>query len=271
MDPPPLHCPPHFAPAGCRWLGAPTGGSGVPCSTRTRGGVVVLGSSPVPLRPPGGGPWQGGAGSILAAPSQQLWVPAPPVPRARPPEPCQQLGARGKGEIPAASPGRKQFGGGEGGVRPPHPNHPRWPHHLHRGAERERFPEGVVVFGEGSQGSAMLRGGAPGGARSCPPSVGFSLLLQAKRKLDLEGLDFRTPKGKGRTLAQLPSPRSKLGCQGGGAEGGDTPISQGDGVAGWGRRSGLFLGYFSTSLGIPPGSATPAWPAPCRLHPTLRK
>ncbi|KAM9175614.1 LOW QUALITY PROTEIN: transcription factor E2F2 [Mergus octosetaceus] len=31
---------------------------------------------------------------------------------------------------------------------------------------------------------------------------------QAKRKLDLEGLDFRTPKGKGRTLAQLPSPRT---------------------------------------------------------------
>uniref|UniRef100_A0A8B9ZGW3 E2F/DP family winged-helix DNA-binding domain-containing protein n=2 Tax=Anas TaxID=8835 RepID=A0A8B9ZGW3_ANAPL len=32
--------------------------------------------------------------------------------------------------------------------------------------------------------------------------------LPAKRKLDLEGLDFRTPKGKGRTLAQLPSPRT---------------------------------------------------------------
>ncbi|NXM05446.1 E2F2 factor, partial [Tyrannus savana] len=30
----------------------------------------------------------------------------------------------------------------------------------------------------------------------------------AKRKLDLEGPEFRTPKGKGRTLAQLPSPRT---------------------------------------------------------------
>lgn len=49
---------------------------------------------------------------------------------------------------------------------------------------------------------------APGGAW-LHPSVGFSLLLQAKRKLDLEGPGFRTPKGKGRTLAQVPSPRSK--------------------------------------------------------------
>ncbi|XP_074418976.1 transcription factor E2F2 [Larus michahellis] len=32
--------------------------------------------------------------------------------------------------------------------------------------------------------------------------------LQAKRKLDLEGPEFRTPKGKGRTLAQVPSPRT---------------------------------------------------------------
>ncbi|XP_032857555.2 transcription factor E2F2 isoform X2 [Tyto alba] len=31
---------------------------------------------------------------------------------------------------------------------------------------------------------------------------------QAKRKLDLEGPEFRTPKGKGRTLAQVPSPRT---------------------------------------------------------------
>ncbi|KAM8998712.1 transcription factor E2F2 [Ara ararauna] len=31
---------------------------------------------------------------------------------------------------------------------------------------------------------------------------------QAKRKLDLEGPGFRTPKGKGRTLAQVPSPRT---------------------------------------------------------------
>ncbi|NWI92298.1 E2F2 factor, partial [Pitta sordida] len=30
----------------------------------------------------------------------------------------------------------------------------------------------------------------------------------AKRKLDLEGPGFRTPKGKGRTLAQVPSPRT---------------------------------------------------------------
>ncbi|XP_009469023.1 PREDICTED: transcription factor E2F2-like [Nipponia nippon] len=31
---------------------------------------------------------------------------------------------------------------------------------------------------------------------------------QAKRKLDLEGPEFRTPKGKGRALAQVPSPRT---------------------------------------------------------------
>ncbi|KAJ7424611.1 Transcription factor E2F2 [Willisornis vidua] len=31
---------------------------------------------------------------------------------------------------------------------------------------------------------------------------------QAKRKLDLEGPEFRTPKGKGWTLAQVPSPRT---------------------------------------------------------------
>lgn len=40
-------------------------------------------------------------------------------------------------------------------------------------------------------------------------NAGFSLMLQAKRKLDLEGPEFRTPKGKGWTLAQVPSPRSK--------------------------------------------------------------
>ncbi|KAM6045176.1 transcription factor E2F2 [Chlamydotis macqueenii] len=32
--------------------------------------------------------------------------------------------------------------------------------------------------------------------------------LPAKRKLDLEGPEFRTPKGKGRTLVQVPSPRT---------------------------------------------------------------
>ncbi|XP_075294093.1 transcription factor E2F2 [Opisthocomus hoazin] len=32
--------------------------------------------------------------------------------------------------------------------------------------------------------------------------------LPAKRKLDLEGPEFRTPKGKGGTLAQVPSPRT---------------------------------------------------------------
>uniref|UniRef100_U3K8B7 E2F transcription factor 2 n=1 Tax=Ficedula albicollis TaxID=59894 RepID=U3K8B7_FICAL len=39
----------------------------------------------------------------------------------------------------------------------------------------------------------------------CSASVGR---LPAKRKLDLEGLEFRTPKGKGWTLAQVPSPRT---------------------------------------------------------------
>ncbi|XP_057242951.1 transcription factor E2F2 [Malurus melanocephalus] len=39
----------------------------------------------------------------------------------------------------------------------------------------------------------------------CSASAGR---LPAKRKLDLEGPGFRTPKGKGRTLAQVPSPRT---------------------------------------------------------------
>ncbi|XP_030089618.1 transcription factor E2F2 isoform X2 [Serinus canaria] len=39
----------------------------------------------------------------------------------------------------------------------------------------------------------------------CSASAGR---LPAKRKLDLEGPEFRTPKGKGWTLAQVPSPRT---------------------------------------------------------------
>ncbi|CAN8200410.1 unnamed protein product [Coccothraustes coccothraustes] len=39
----------------------------------------------------------------------------------------------------------------------------------------------------------------------CPASAGR---LPAKRKLDLEGPEFRTPEGKGWTLAQVPSPRT---------------------------------------------------------------
>ncbi|XP_066060705.1 transcription factor E2F2 [Chamaea fasciata] len=39
----------------------------------------------------------------------------------------------------------------------------------------------------------------------CSASAGR---LPAKRKLDLEGPEFRTPKGKSRTLAQVPSPRT---------------------------------------------------------------
>ncbi|XP_066191267.1 transcription factor E2F2 [Sylvia atricapilla] len=39
----------------------------------------------------------------------------------------------------------------------------------------------------------------------CSPSAGR---LPAKRKLDLEGPEFWTPKGKGWTLAQVPSPRT---------------------------------------------------------------
>uniref|UniRef100_A0A663EUY9 E2F transcription factor 2 n=1 Tax=Aquila chrysaetos chrysaetos TaxID=223781 RepID=A0A663EUY9_AQUCH len=57
--------------------------------------------------------------------------------------------------------------------------------------------------------------------------MGFSLLLQAKRKLDLEGPEFRTPKGKGRTLTQVPSPRSKwcwVRWGGGELGGGQTPF-----------------------------------------------
>lgn len=42
--------------------------------------------------------------------------------------------------------------------------------------------------------------------------TGYSLFLQAKRKLDLEGPELHTPKGKGRTLVQVPSPRSKFGA-----------------------------------------------------------
>ncbi|XP_041319142.1 transcription factor E2F2 [Pyrgilauda ruficollis] len=42
----------------------------------------------------------------------------------------------------------------------------------------------------------------------CTASAGR---LPAKRKLDLEGPEFRTPKGKGWTLAQVPSPRREDG------------------------------------------------------------
>lgn len=65
--------------------------------------------------------------------------------------------------------------------------------------------------GCGTQGSARAPGRVRGtqGGVWVGPDVGFSLLLQAKRKLDLEGPEFCTPKGKGRTLTQVPSPRSK--------------------------------------------------------------
>lgn len=56
-----------------------------------------------------------------------------------------------------------------------------------------------------------LFGGWGGDVWGCP-YVGCSLHLQAKRKLDLEGPELCTPKGKGRTLAQVPSPRSKFGA-----------------------------------------------------------
>lgn len=121
-------------------------------------------------------------------------------------------------------------------------------------------------------------GGWGGDVWGCP-YVGCSLHLQAKRKLDLEGPELCTPKGKGRTLAQVPSPRSKFGAMerdgrwgGGGAE----PISQSCAVSPpalpevtpgssahcsfvccfssvHGRRApgvmggGVHLGYFSTS------------------------
>ncbi|KAM6399693.1 transcription factor E2F2 [Rhynochetos jubatus] len=54
-----------------------------------------------------------------------------------------------------------------------------------------------------------------GGLYATPQSPQLRILrsasagrLPAKRKLDLEGPGFRTPKGKGRTLAQVPSPRT---------------------------------------------------------------
>lgn len=128
--------------------------------------------------------------------------------------------------------------------------------------------------------------GAGGGDVWGCPYVGCSLHLQAKRKLDLEGPELCTPKGKGRTLAQVPSPRSKFGALerdgrwgvGGvaGWEGGAEPISQSCAVSPpalpevtpgssahcsfvccfssvHGRRApgvmggGVHLGYFSTS------------------------
>lgn len=65
--------------------------------------------------------------------------------------------------------------------------------------------------GCGTQGLADGPGGIWGTQRDVwlGHNAGFSLVLQAKRKLDLEGPEFRTPKGKGWTLGQVPSPRSK--------------------------------------------------------------
>ncbi|XP_065553575.1 transcription factor E2F2 isoform X2 [Lathamus discolor] len=104
------------------------------------------------------------------------------------------------------------------------------PHHQHR-----QHPKKVMsVMGSSGRGGPSLRtpplpagcfaqlythvsGPAPrGGALyATPQSPQLRTLrsasagrLQAKRKLDLEGPGFRTPKGKGRTLAQAPSPRT---------------------------------------------------------------
>ncbi|XP_061229687.1 transcription factor E2F2 [Neopsephotus bourkii] len=104
------------------------------------------------------------------------------------------------------------------------------PHHQHR-----QHPEEVVsVMGSSGRGGPSLRtpplpaacfpqlythvsGPAPRGRAlyGTPQSPQLRTLrsasagrLQAKRKLDLEGPGFRTPKGKGRTLAQVPSPRT---------------------------------------------------------------
>ncbi|NXX51565.1 E2F2 factor, partial [Tricholaema leucomelas] len=60
--------------------------------------------------------------------------------------------------------------------------------------------------GCGTRGSAEGPGDAQGSLSG--HDVRFSLPLQAKRKLDLEGPEFHTPKGKGRTLVQVPSPRT---------------------------------------------------------------
>lgn len=129
---PPLLPPPHFAPAGCRWLGAPPGvsqvrgGSGVPCAARTHGRVGWGGAAPCPSDHLGGP--GGGQDPVSPPPPSSRGVPAPPVPRARPPEPCQQLGARGN---PCGFPGQGWGAGqeaiGGGDPAPPTPTVPGGP------------------------------------------------------------------------------------------------------------------------------------------------
>uniref|UniRef100_A0A8C2TZU0 E2F transcription factor 2 n=1 Tax=Coturnix japonica TaxID=93934 RepID=A0A8C2TZU0_COTJA len=99
------------------------------------------------------------------------------------------------------------------GLRSPHfPFNP--PHHKHSaitvGTLPNKTPQGGFVgehlpaCGSGHCSASIGGRGDVWGCRH----VGCSLYLQAKRKLDLEGPELRTPKGKGRTLAQVPSPRT---------------------------------------------------------------
>ncbi|XP_068015102.1 LOW QUALITY PROTEIN: transcription factor E2F2-like [Melanerpes formicivorus] len=113
---------------------------------------------------------------------------------------------------------------GRRGTALPHPSPPHHP-------KKIMSVMGSVEQGTSSLGSPPLSTGcftqtcAPA-AVSVPPLRGGGLYatpqgpqlrtlrsasagrLPAKRKLDLEGPEFRTPKGKGRTLVQVPSPRT---------------------------------------------------------------
>ncbi|XP_054251189.1 transcription factor E2F2 [Indicator indicator] len=113
---------------------------------------------------------------------------------------------------------------GRGGTTFPHPPPPHHP-------KKVMSVMGSVEQGTSSLGSPLLSTGCITqtyalGAVSVPPFRGGGLYatpqgpqlrtlcsasagrLPAKRKLDLEGPEFRTPKGKGRTLVQVPSPRT---------------------------------------------------------------
>ncbi|KAM6295933.1 transcription factor E2F2 [Aegotheles albertisi] len=118
---------------------------------------------------------------------------------------------------------------GRGGTAlpPPPPHH----HHHHHHPKKLTSVMGTLERGVPSLGSpplptayfsqvytaAAVSAPAPRGGGLCATPQGPQLRtlrsasagrLPAKRKLDLEGPEFRTPKGKGRTLVQVPSPRT---------------------------------------------------------------
>uniref|UniRef100_A0A8B9DCA3 E2F transcription factor 2 n=1 Tax=Anser cygnoides TaxID=8845 RepID=A0A8B9DCA3_ANSCY len=97
------------------------------------------------------------------------------------------------------------------GLNPP-PPHPQPPQNLPlAGGSAKKKPPPLYPKKQGGRhpraGPSTL-GTAVSPARWRDPGVPRATPSRAKRKLDLEGLDFRTPKGKGRALAQVPSPRT---------------------------------------------------------------